>query len=145
MVIPLWLPITLTQTIVTASDWVGFTLPGIIDDPGSFAGRISSPYPALGPEPKNLISLAIFIKQTAVVFNVPEKLTISSWAAKAANLFFIGLNGIFVIFFISLIIFLSKFFLLFIPVPTAVPPCAKKYISFNAFLILKIQFSSCDW
>ena len=23
------------------------------------------------------------------------------------------------------------------PVPTAVPPCAKKYISFNAFLILE--------
>ena len=31
-----------------------------------------------------------------------------------------------VIFLISLIIFLSKPFLLFIPVPTAVPPCAKK-------------------
>ena len=72
IVIPLWLPITLTQTIVTASDWVGFTLPGIIDDPGSFAGKISSPYPALGPDPKNLISLAIFIKQTAVVLSVPE-------------------------------------------------------------------------
>ena len=73
-------------------------------------GRISSPYPALGPDPKNLISFAIFIKQTAVVFNVPEKLTISSCAAKAANLFDAGLNGILVILLISLIIFLSKFF-----------------------------------
>ena len=43
IVIPLWFPITFTQTIVTASDWVGFTLPGIIDEPGSFAGKISSP------------------------------------------------------------------------------------------------------
>ena len=57
-----------------------------------------------------------------MVFNVPEKLTISSWAAKAANLFVAGLNGIFVILLISLIIFLSKFFLVFRPVPTAVPP-----------------------
>ena len=120
------MPITLTQTIVTASDWVGFTLPGIIDEPGSLAGKINSPYPALGPEPKNLISLAIFIKHTAVVFNVPEKFTISSWAANAANLFLVGLKGIFVIFLIWLIIFLSKPFLLLIPVPTAVPPWAKK-------------------
>ena len=126
MVIPLWFPITFTQTIVTASDWVGFTLPGIIEEPGSLEGNINSPYPALGPEPRNLISFAIFIKLTAVVFKVPEKLTISSCAARAANLFFVGLNGSFVIFLISLIIFLSKFFLLFIPVPTAVPPCASE-------------------
>ena len=111
---------------MTASDCVGFILPGIIDDPGSFDGSISSPYPALGPDPKNLISFAIFIKQTAVVFNVPEKFTISSWAASAANLFVEGLNGSFVILLISFIIFLSKFFLVFKPVPTAVPPWAKK-------------------
>ena len=43
IVIPLWLPITFTQTIVTASDWVGFTFPGIIDEPGSLAGKINSP------------------------------------------------------------------------------------------------------
>jgi len=36
------------------------------------------------------MSLAIFIKQTAVVFKVPEKFTIASCAAKAANLFFAG-------------------------------------------------------
>ena len=71
------------------------------------------------------MSFAIFIKLTAVVFNVPEKFTISSCAAKAANLFFVGLNGNLVIFLISLIIFLSKFFLLLIPVPTAVPPWAR--------------------
>ena len=45
-----------------------------MDEPGSFDGRISSPYPALGPDPRNLISFAIFIKHTAVVFNVPENL-----------------------------------------------------------------------
>ena len=53
---------------------------------------------------------------------MPEKFTISSWAASAANLFDEGLKGILVILLISLIIFLSKFFLVFKPVPTAVPP-----------------------
>lgn len=32
---------------------------------------MSSPNPALGPLPKNLISLAIFIKLTANVFKLP--------------------------------------------------------------------------
>ena len=45
---------------------------------------------------------------------------------KAANLFVAGLKGSLVILLISFIIFLSKFFLVFRPVPTAVPPCAKK-------------------
>ena len=56
--------------MVTASDWVGFTLPGIMDEPGSLAGKVNSPYPALGPEPKNLISFAIFNKQAAVVLRL---------------------------------------------------------------------------
>ena len=43
---------------------------------------INSPYPALGPDPKNLISFEIFIKATAHVFNAPEKFTIASCAAK---------------------------------------------------------------
>jgi hypothetical protein len=38
--------------------------------------------------------LAIFIKQTAVVFKVPEKFTISSCAANDANLFLADLKGI---------------------------------------------------
>ena len=56
------------------------------------------------------------------MFKVPEKFTIGSWDASAANLFFVHLKGNFVILDISLIIFLSKFFGELIPVPTAVPP-----------------------
>ena len=63
---------------MTASDCVGLTFPGIIDEPGSLDGNINSPYPALGPEPKKRMSFAIFIKQTAAVFKVPEKFTIGS-------------------------------------------------------------------
>jgi hypothetical protein len=50
---------------------VGLTFPGIILEPGSFSGRSNYPNPLLGPLPKNLISLAIFIKLTAMVFKVP--------------------------------------------------------------------------
>jgi hypothetical protein len=32
----------------------------MIDEPGSFSGKFNSPNPDLGPDPKNLISLAIF-------------------------------------------------------------------------------------
>ena len=56
------------------------------------------------------------------MFKVPEKFTIESCAASSANLFAAGLKGIFVNLVISFTIFLSKFFLEFIPVPTAVPP-----------------------
>ena len=37
------------QTITIASHWVGLTLPGMIDEPGSFAGSVSSPSPQRGP------------------------------------------------------------------------------------------------
>jgi hypothetical protein len=63
------------------------TLPGIIDDPGSFSGREISPKPHLGPEPKNLMSLAIFIRETAKVFKLPLNYTKASFVAKHSNLF----------------------------------------------------------
>src|SRR5438105_5621847 len=52
-------PITCTQAIVKASHWVGFTLPGMMEEPGSLAGKINSPNPALGPDPNQRTSLAI--------------------------------------------------------------------------------------
>ena len=45
-----------------ASICVGFIFPGIIDDPGSFSGRINSPKPDLGPDPKKRISFEILNK-----------------------------------------------------------------------------------
>ena len=47
-------------------------IPGIIDDPGSFSGRESSPRPHRGPDAKNLISFAIFMRLVAIVFNAPD-------------------------------------------------------------------------
>merc|ERR1719211_467312 len=52
-----WLPITWAVTMVMASHWVGLTLPGMIEDPGSFSGKDSSPRPQRGPEPRKRMSL----------------------------------------------------------------------------------------
>ena len=55
-------------------------------EPGSFSGKVSSPNPLLGPLPKNLISLAIFIKLTATVLSEPWNSTIASLVARHSNL-----------------------------------------------------------
>ena len=39
------LPMTCTATMVSASHCVGLTLPGMMEEPGSLAGMISSPMP----------------------------------------------------------------------------------------------------
>lgn len=52
------LPITWQHTIVIASHCVGFTLPGMMELPGSFSGSDNSPRPHLGPLPRNLMSFA---------------------------------------------------------------------------------------
>ena len=48
--------------MVSASHWVGLTLPGMIDEPGSFSGSLSSPKPQRGPEPSSRMSLAILFE-----------------------------------------------------------------------------------
>ena len=35
------LPMTCTATMVTASHWVGLTLPGMMEEPGSFSGMMN--------------------------------------------------------------------------------------------------------
>lgn len=97
--------------MVIASHWVGLTLPGMIEEPGSFSGKESSPRPHRGPEAKNLMSLAIckeyvitvtfcteqqqscririystFIMEQAITFKAPDISTMASWEAKASNL-----------------------------------------------------------
>jgi hypothetical protein len=66
-----WLPKTRVQTWVSASHCVGFTLPGMIEEPGSFSGNASSPRPARGPEPRSRMSLAILNSDAATVLIAP--------------------------------------------------------------------------
>ena len=70
-----------------------FCLPGMILLPGSFSGNISSPNPQRGPEPKNLMSLAIFIRLQAMTFKVPLTSTIQSFVANASNLLVAVVKG----------------------------------------------------
>merc|ERR1712048_1282338 len=88
-----WFPITWDATIVIASHCVGFTFPGIIDDPGSFSGRLSSPSPHRGPDPSKRISFAILLRETAVTLQAPESSTSASCAANDSNLFGAVVNG----------------------------------------------------
>lgn len=59
----------------------------MIEEPGSFSGSDNSPRPHLGPEPKNLISLAILKRDAARQLRAPLKNTSASLAARASNLF----------------------------------------------------------
>ena len=77
------LPITWAATIVRLSHWVGFTFPGMIEEPGSFSGITNSPRPQRGPLPSQRTSLAIFISDPANTVRAPWAAARGSWPAKA--------------------------------------------------------------
>ena len=80
------LPNTCAATMVSASLWVGLTLPGMIDEPGSFSGMRNSPKPQRGPLASQRISLAILLRLAAKVLSAPLANTAASRAASASNL-----------------------------------------------------------
>jgi cytochrome bd-type quinol oxidase subunit 2 len=61
-----------------ASSWVGLTFPGMIDEPGSLAGNLSSWKPARGPEASQRMPLAIFMSETATPLNPALTATMAS-------------------------------------------------------------------
>lgn len=95
--------------------------------PGSFSGNDNSPKPLLGPEARNRISFAIFIKLHASTFRAPDTSTIASWAANDSKKFGDFLNGKFVKSLILAAHFSANPTLVFNPVPTAVPPNPSSY------------------
>ncbi len=86
MLIATSLPNTWQHSIVSASLCVGLTLPGMIDEPGSFSGMRSSPMPLRGPLASQRMSLAIFIRLAASVFSAPCACTSASSAGKRLEL-----------------------------------------------------------
>ena len=86
MLIPTSLPSTWQQTMVSASAWVGLTLPGMIELPGSFSGMVISPRPLRGPDAIQRTSLAILVSEAAMVLSAPWENSIASCPASAANL-----------------------------------------------------------
>ena len=79
--------------MVSASAWVGLTLPGMMEEPGSFSGKISSPRPERGPEPRSRMSFAILKSEAATLTSAPCAKTMASWEASAANLFGAEVKG----------------------------------------------------
>src|SRR5262245_51318170 len=62
------LPITRQQTLLTTSGITGLTLPGMIDEPGCFGGRLISRNPQRGPEESSRKSLHTFESLIARLF-----------------------------------------------------------------------------
>ena len=118
------LPKTCTATMVTCSHWVGFTLPGMMEEPGSFSGIRISPRPSRGPEASQRTSLAIFIMSAARAFSAPWANTSSSLEVRAWNLLGAVTKSFPVSSETALATALSKPLGAFSPVPTAVPPRA---------------------
>jgi hypothetical protein len=117
-------PRTWILIITIASHWVGLTFPGMIDDPGSFAGSTSSAKPVRGPEANQRMSFAIFISATARPRKAAWARTIASSEPNALNLFGAVINAFPVRLAMMEAISRLKPGGAFRPVPTAVPPAA---------------------
>jgi len=110
--------------MIMTSHWVGLTLPGMIELPGSLAGSTSSPSPAPGPEAAHRMSFAIFMSGTAKARSPAEAATIASRPPRAANVLGAATNGSPVSSASSAAIRSPNPGGAFRPVPTAVPPAA---------------------
>ena len=73
------LPMTRATTIVSDSTMTGFTLPGMIEEPGWVSGSASSARPARGPMPMNRMSLTRSSTGPSAIARRPP------WAAIAAS------------------------------------------------------------
>ena len=123
--------------MVTASHWVGLTLPGMMEEPGSFSGMVISPRPSLGPEASQRMSLAIFIRSAARAFRAPWAKTSSDLEVRAWNLLGAVTKFLPVSSDSAAATAVSKPLGAFRPVPTAVPPRASSFSPGRA------AFNSC--
>ncbi len=73
--IPASIASTWYDTIASISAIEGFTLPGMIDDPGCTAGRRSSPSPVFGPLPSSRRSPPIRTSSSAAVRSAADSAT----------------------------------------------------------------------
>ena len=112
---------------MSASHWVGFTFPGMIELPGSFSGMVSSPIPQRGPLASQRMSFAIFMNEAASVFSAPCAWTSASLAARASNLFGAVTKGRPLQRASSAATRTAYSGCAFSPVPTAVPPRASSH------------------
>ena len=115
----------------------------MIDDPGSFSGRLSSPRPARGPLPSILMSFEIFNSESAIVLSMPDNAACASCAARDSNLFGADTNGKPVRTDISCAMSSAYLGCELRPVPTAVPPMASSVKCTIAALARSSELRSC--
>jgi hypothetical protein len=82
-------PFTWAQTIVMASHWVGLTLPGMMELPGSFSGSEISPSPERGPEPRKRRSF-----YASVSNDTPVRYEIYPWIATVFQGYTASIEGV---------------------------------------------------
>ena len=116
------LPMTRAQTMSTASGTTGFTLPGMMLEPGCRSGMCSSAMPAFGPEPIQRRSLLILVRLTARTRRAPDASTNASRAPCASKWSRASVIGNPVSAASRRMTSCGKPFGVLIPVPTAVPP-----------------------
>ncbi|MCY1185826.1 hypothetical protein D9M73_266400 [compost metagenome] len=97
-------------------------MPGMIEEPGCRASSSISASPASGPEFIQRRSLAIFIRDTAVVFRAPDRATAVSWEPIRAKKLLPGVNVCPVSALSSRQKVSANCGWALMPVPTAVPP-----------------------
>ncbi len=68
-------PITRNAVWFTTSGITGFTLPGMIEEPGCFCGRLISLKPQRGPDASRRMSLQILVSLADVCLSTPESST----------------------------------------------------------------------
>ncbi len=78
-------PITCAHAISKLSAITGFTLPGMMLEPGCVSGSFNSPIPQRGPEASQRMSFAILVSATAYVFSAPLRNDSASFAACASK------------------------------------------------------------
>ena len=115
-------PITSAATWLTASGMTGFTLPGMMLEPGCVAGSSISFRPVRAPEVRRRRSLAIFMRPTASVRSAPDVSTAASRFCIASKRSGAGTNRSPVRRASSAVTRSPKPGGAFRPVPSAVPP-----------------------
>ena len=143
MLIATSLPKTWQAAMVSASAWVGFTLPGMMELPGSFSGIEISPMPLRGPLASRRMSLAILVSEAASPFRAPCACTIASCEASASNLLGAVTNSQPARREISAAARAPNSAWVLRPVPTAVPPRASSDRCASVDSTCRRAWSSC--
>ena len=130
--------------MITASQITGFTLPGMMLDPGWTVGSVISARPQRGPLFMRRTSPAILIRLAATPPSAPLAQPAASCAPWASKWFRASENSEPASFPISAAMRRPKSGWVLRPVPTAVPPIASSRRSGSTALRRAIECSICE-